>query len=105
MSIPQRKVDALPDLRDAANETAWEKRTTMSALIRDGLTRYIEEPAFRSKIANVTDTPGTEIRLTFRVEDELWDAATERAAVEGDSLASVVRRILHEAADSLKAHA
>jgi predicted CopG family antitoxin len=44
-------------------------------------------------VVPMPNTPGTP-RRTIRISDDLWDAATAKAAERGESLSEVIRKYL-----------
>lgn len=91
--LKNMRVDVAEGLRERVHESAWRRRSTASALIRDGLARYVKYGASGARLSR-NDPGWGKDRIKFKVEPELWEQALERAAADGDSLHSVIRRIL-----------
>ena len=78
------------ELAASVREQAWRDRTTISALVRDVLTDYLENGS-EANLAPV-DVPSHETRLTYKVPDDMWAQVKERASNEGVSIAGLIRR-------------
>lgn len=91
--LKNQRVDVAEGLRERAHEAAWKRRTTTSALVREGLERYVKNGASGARLSR-SDPGWGKDRIKFKIDPELWDKVLERAAADGDSVHSVVRRIL-----------
>lgn len=78
------------DLAQTVKDYAWRERTTVGAVIRDILTDY-DEHGHEANLAPI-DVPAHEAKVTYRVDDELWERVMKRAESEGVSVAGVIRR-------------
>lgn len=88
-----RKIDATSGLRDRSHEAAWKRRTTVSQLAYDGLARYAKHGAAGARLSRVDPGSGKE-KIRVYVDDDLWNAAIEKAQEEGLPIAQIVRRVL-----------
>lgn len=102
-NIPVRKVEVSRSLAERGKEAGWRLRKPVAAILNEGLDAYVNDPAVRGEILRLEDVPSRETRVSVRVPDSLWDAATDRAGHDDESLASIVRRIIIRAAQSVDA--
>jgi hypothetical protein len=87
------------DLKARVTELAYQRRTTVSALVREVVDDYTANGTASEALAPL-DPGGHEERAPFRIDQESWEKAKKRAAKEQASLASVIRRGLeHRSAD------
>jgi len=83
-----------PYLRAALREYAYNKRTSMSDVVRAVFRDIVRNPNNESVLA--PDGATATFRLSVKMEDELWDEAREAARGAGHSLNSLVRRRLRK---------
>jgi predicted transcriptional regulator len=88
------------DLKARVAELAYQRRTTVSALVREVVDDYVERGIAGAKLAEL-DPGGHEERAPFRIDQESWDKAKNRAAREQASLAAVIRRGLEVRAEKV----
>jgi hypothetical protein len=90
MTMIQNKLLLSSDLAERAKERAWRDRTTVGAMIREVLLDYSEHGG-EANLAPI-DVPSQQVRLSHRVDADLWDAVKKRAGTESVSVAGVIRR-------------
>lgn len=84
-----RGVPVTIELADAASEKAWEKKTTISDLIRDAIDTLLADT---SQLAVWGTDPGNgPRRLTFIIPDEQWEDVKAVAWANRKSIAATVR--------------
>lgn len=78
------------ELATTAKDVAWRQRRTFGAVVREILNDYLEH-GNEANLAPI-DVPAHEARLTYKVNDDIWQKVRERAEREGVSIAGIIRR-------------
>lgn len=90
MTTLVRKIWLDRTTREALREHAWINRTSMGVVVRAALIGVRDDPGDVSALSS-NDTM-SEVQLSIKVDDELWEAARRAAATTDMSFTSLVRR-------------
>lgn len=89
-TTPVHKIWLDSKTREALREFAWVNRTSMAVPARAALMGVRDAPDDLSALSE-RDTI-SQVQLSFKVDDELWNAAVEAAKTVDMSFQSLVRR-------------
>lgn len=92
--LPIHSFWADPYLRSALKEYAYNKRTSMSDVVRAVCRDIIRNPNNESVLA--PDGATANIRISVKIEDEQWNEAREAANSAGHSFHGLIRRRLRK---------
>jgi hypothetical protein len=87
----QRKIRVSTEEKDLIKQYAWSERTDMSKILRAKVEEYVNDGYQGLRLPKVIQRAALQEQITFAVEDELWQAALDRAKQDRVELSGIIR--------------